>query len=155
MPARRRGGGQRGNLYVADTINNRVLEYNQPFVQAMSTGFAANVVFGQGGSFTQTACAQTATGLCSPQGVASDSSDNLYVADAGNNRVLAIQPCAAARPRSSSLDKARPVPTSPTMIATSARALPPLNGMCNPLSVAVDGLGNLYVGDDGDHRVLE
>ena len=28
-------------------------------------------------------------------------------------------------------------------------------GMCNPLSVAVDGLGNVYVGDDGDHRVLE
>ena len=27
--------------------------------------------------------------------------------------------------------------------------------MCNPLSVAVDGSGNLYVGDDGDHRVLE
>src|SRR5208337_1508051 len=51
-----------GNLYVADTSNNRVLEFNQPFEQAMSTGFAANVVFGQNGSFTQSACAQTAAG---------------------------------------------------------------------------------------------
>ena len=77
-----------GNLYVADTSNNRVLEYTQPFMQTISTGFAANLVFGQGGSFTQAACAQTATGLCYPQGLASDSNDNLYVADAGNHRVL-------------------------------------------------------------------
>ena len=37
-----------GNLFVADSSNNRVLEYNQPFAQAKSVGFAANLVFGQG-----------------------------------------------------------------------------------------------------------
>src|SRR5216684_1774078 len=37
-----------GNLYIADSSNNRVLEYNQPFAQAKSVGFAANLVFGQG-----------------------------------------------------------------------------------------------------------
>src|ERR1700693_5804962 len=55
-----------GNLYVADTSNNRVLEFHQPFMQGISTGFAANNVFGQGGSFTQTVCAQGAAGLCFP-----------------------------------------------------------------------------------------
>src|SRR5271169_7168393 len=33
-----------GNLYVADTSNNRVLEYNQPFTQTVGTVFVANVV---------------------------------------------------------------------------------------------------------------
>jgi DNA-binding beta-propeller fold protein YncE len=107
-----------GNLYIADTLNSRVLEYNQPFTQGISVGFAANVVFGQGGSFTQTTCAQTAAGLCSPQGVATDSSNKLYVADAGNHRVLEYN--AGYRLRTSSLDKARAAPTSPAMLATPA-----------------------------------
>ena len=51
-------------------------------------GFAAILVFGQGGSFTQAGCATGASGLCYPQGIVLDSAENLYVADAGNNRVL-------------------------------------------------------------------
>ncbi len=54
----------------------------------IGTVFAANLVFGQSGSFTQAACAQTASRAVFPQGLASDSNDNLYVADAGNHRVL-------------------------------------------------------------------
>ncbi len=37
-----------GNLYVADTINTRVLEYDSP----LTTDTVADRVFGQGGSFT-------------------------------------------------------------------------------------------------------
>ena len=36
-----------GNLYVADSDNNRVLEYDTPLTNA-----TADMVFGQGGSFT-------------------------------------------------------------------------------------------------------
>src|ERR1700722_2844332 len=153
-----------GNLYVADTSNNRVLEYNQPFVQGIAFGFVANVVFGQGGSFTRTFCAQTAAGLCFPQGVASDSSDNLYVADAGNNRVLEYnQPLASPAGINGIGDATADlvfgqgasgsdfVSNACVLNGGSATAV----GMCNPLSVAVDGSGNAYVGDDGDHRVLE
>ena len=153
-----------GNLYVADTGNNRVLEYNQPFAQAISVGFAANVVFGQGGSFTQAVCAQTAAGLCSPQGVASDSSNNLYVADAGNHRVLEFnQPLGTFNAITGAGDTNADLVFGQGATGTdfashncvtntdSASAV----GMCNPLSVAVDGSGNVFVGDDGDHRVLE
>ena len=60
-----------GNLYVADTDNSRVLEYNTPL-----TNTTADTVFGQGGSFTESDC-NTDTGydsnptdndLCYPDG---------------------------------------------------------------------------------------
>ena len=151
-----------GNLYVGDTGNSRVLEYNQPFAQEISVGFAANAVFGQSGSFTQAVCAQTAAGLCFPQGVGSDSSNNLYVADAGNDRVLEFnQPLAAPNPATGVGDTIADLVFGQG--ATGAdftdhacdTGSPSAVGMCNPMSVAVDGSGNVYVGDDGDHRVLE
>jgi sugar lactone lactonase YvrE len=77
-----------GNLYVADTANSRVLEYDSPF----TLDRAADRVFGQDGSFTMASCngggtASTLT-LCKPFGVGVDTSGNLYVADSRNNRVL-------------------------------------------------------------------
>ena len=83
-----------GNLYVADSQNSRVLEYNAP----LSSGEAAARVFGQLGNFTANHCNGIATGLnadslCTPQGVGLDAAGNLYIADstgsaAHNNRVL-------------------------------------------------------------------
>jgi serine/threonine-protein kinase len=58
-----------GDLYVADTQNNRVLK------------LAA-------GSATQTVL--PFTGINNPDGVAVDSAGNLYVTDAANNRVLKL-----------------------------------------------------------------
>lgn len=75
-----------GNLYLADTVNNRVLEYDAP----LTAGAAANRVFGQS-DFTHSAINNgglSATSLFAPQGLAFDAADNLYLADAGNNRVL-------------------------------------------------------------------
>ena len=152
-----------GNLYIADTSNNRVLEYNQPFVQAIASGFSANAVFGQG-SFTRSICGQMATGLCFPQGVTIDAGDDLYLADAGNNRVLEFtQPLGPLNEGTGAGDETADLVFGQGAAGTdfvshkcvinggSASAV----GMCNPLSVAVDGSGDLYVDDDGDHRVLE
>src|SRR5215469_16095577 len=41
-----------GNVYVAERLNNRVLEYNNPF----TTDTVADLVFGQNGSFTSSSC---------------------------------------------------------------------------------------------------
>lgn len=71
------------NIWVADTSNNRVLEYEAPIV----TGEAASIVIGQS-NFTTKNCATTRSGLCAPNGIAFDSSGNLWVADTNNNRVL-------------------------------------------------------------------
>jgi secreted PhoX family phosphatase len=72
-----------GDLWVADSGNNRVLEYAAP----LTSGEAASLVIGQS-SFTAENEATNATGLGYPVGVAFDSSGDLWVADNGNNRVL-------------------------------------------------------------------
>ncbi len=75
------------NLLVADTDNNRVLEFQSPV-----TGTTADVVFGQP-DFTGTTCnngGTSAHSLCQPTGVFVDTSygGEVYIADAGNERVL-------------------------------------------------------------------
>lgn len=94
-----------GNLFVADQLNSRVLEFNNPFAALAASGqssaFTASTVFGQNGSFSTQTCnlAQNANPpppnqgtLCLPGGVAFDPAGNLYVADAGNNRALEFTP---------------------------------------------------------------
>ncbi|CAF4327381.1 unnamed protein product, partial [Rotaria sordida] len=72
-------------LYIADTGNNRVLQW----VIGATSG---TVVAGQ----ANTASGATANQLNGPQGVVVDTSSNIYVADTNNNRVqswptLAVQ----------------------------------------------------------------
>lgn len=62
-----------GNVYVADSGNNRVLLYPAPFAKCTSlpcvgntAGVLPTVVFGQGNSFTATASSETADGLATP-----------------------------------------------------------------------------------------
>lgn len=84
-----------GNLFVADTENDRVLVFNNPLV---NQNFAATRVLGQGAGgtdFSAIACdnggsapTPSATGMCLPIGLALDTLNNLYVADSSNSRVL-------------------------------------------------------------------
>ena len=74
-----------GNIWVADTGNNRVEEFT-------GAGTFANQMVGTYG------CCFNApnTDLNAPQGLAFDSSGLLYVADANNNRIQVFQPSSAA-----------------------------------------------------------
>lgn len=69
-----------GNVYISDSVNNRVLEFQ-------GTSTTASRVWGQGGNFTTAATGTSATTLNSPYGMEINST-GLYVADWGNNRVL-------------------------------------------------------------------
>jgi uncharacterized protein (TIGR03437 family) len=76
-------------VYVADTFNNRVLGWHNS--AAVAAGTTADIVIGQlnftsnlvGGPGTS-----QSTGLFWPVALAVDSKGNLYVTDAGNNRIL-------------------------------------------------------------------
>jgi uncharacterized protein (TIGR03437 family) len=76
-------------LYIADAGNNRVLAYKNP--AGVSPGKTADLVIGQQDLVSTLAQGPTTaltTGLNQPTGVVVDNKGNLYVADAGNNRIM-------------------------------------------------------------------
>jgi len=143
-----------GNLYVADSSNNRMLEYDAP----ITTGMAATKVFGQTLFTTTTGCTGTPTAatLCSPVGVAVDSIGNLYLADTSDHRILAYaapltSPGMAATTVFGQANYANKNcnDTSATIGGLSA------NSLCFPEGLALDSADNLYVADSSNNRVLE
>lgn len=142
-----------GNLWVADSGNHRVLEYNAPFSQAIKAGFTANVVLGQGGNFTSN-CANSCGGpdnanFNDPEGIAIDSGNHLWVADRGNSRVLEFN-----TPLTSGIANfliGQPNFTASTCDNPAVKA----STLCFPSAVALDTNNNLYVADVSNQRVLE
>jgi sugar lactone lactonase YvrE len=132
----------KGDLWVVDNSNNRVLEYKPPF----STGEAASLVIGQT-SLTGTGDASPAGGLFGPTGIAFDSSGNLWVTDQGNNRVLEFKsPFSNGELASLVIGQ----PTFGGYIGTTTSG-----GFNAPSYLAFDPSGNLWVTDQGNNRVLE
>lgn len=84
-----------GNVYVVDTGNNRILRFLQPFAQTgaqtpdIAIGQASFTTNGanQGGISASTLSFSTTTAVLTAF-IAFDATGNLWVADAGNNRVL-------------------------------------------------------------------
>jgi NHL repeat len=129
------------NLYVADRSNNRVLFFKQGET-------SASRVYGQNGNFTTSTPATTATALSTPQGVALDRHDNLYVADAGNNRVLFY-------PANSTTATKVYGQSGSFTTNTANNGGVGANSLDGPKSVALDPSGNLFVVDHDNNRVLE
>src|SRR5829696_1480214 len=81
-----------GNLWVADSNNNRILQYTFPF----KNGQAASIVIGQEDFKSRTPNAGTTTptpdSLNSPFAIAFDSKGNLWVSDSYNNRIVGYAP---------------------------------------------------------------
>jgi uncharacterized protein (TIGR03437 family) len=75
-----------GDVAAADVKHNRVLLWRKPSGD-FTNGQSARAVLGQQNFFTSGA-ASTSAGLAAPRGMAVDTGDRLYVADAGNNRVV-------------------------------------------------------------------
>ncbi len=139
-----------GNLYVVDEGNNRVLEYDTPF----TTDTQPDLVFGQSGSFTTSACNKggiSASSLCGPAGVAADSAGNIYISDTGNNRVLEFD-----LPLLDGAKADRVFGQGGSFSGDECNAGGvSSNSLCSPMAVAVDRSGNLYVTDNGNFRALE
>ncbi len=133
-----------GNLWVVDSGNNRVLEFKSPF----SNGESASLVIGQptfGGYIGTT----TAGGLNSPSYLAFDPSGNLWVTDQGNNRVLEFtSPFSTGQKASVVIGHANFTAFAPSSTTTA-------KSLFEPLGIAFDSKGDLWVVDSGDHRILE
>ena len=91
-----------------------------------------------------------------PQGIALDLSMNppaLYVADTGNNRVLAFH-AANAFANGQKADFAVGQIDLATTFANGPGRTSRTTGLASPTGLAVDSSGNLYVVDSGNNRVL-
>jgi hypothetical protein len=143
-----------GNVYISDQANNRVLEYNTP----LTTDFVADRVFGQGGSFTSGTCnlgGISASSLCLPTDVAVDTAGDLFVVDFTNNRVLEyITPLTTDTVADRVFGQGNSFTTG-TFIGFAFNTSATADTLANPVSVAIDSTGHLYIGDRGFHRVLE
>ena len=72
-----------GNVYIADSANNRIREISAAGVVSTVAGTGVQGYFGDGG-------AAAAAMLNQPQAVALDSSGNLYIYDSGNSRIRKV-----------------------------------------------------------------
>ena len=130
------------DLFVVDRANNRVLEYVPPF----RNGMPATEVLGQATLVTGGA-GLTATNLTNPWAVAIAPSEAVWVADAGNGRVLEF-------PTPISSGEAAVIVLGQTGFTTTGEGLP--NGMYAPTGLAFDARGDLWVADGGvPNRVSE
>jgi sugar lactone lactonase YvrE len=132
-----------GGLFVADSLNNRVLYYPP----ASTT---ATRVYGQGGDFTTTTINKggiSKDSLYTPTGVAVDSTGNLYVSDSNNNRVLLFPAVSTSALRVYGQGGSMLTNTN-NKNGLSATSL------SNPRGLRLDGANNLYVVDVFNNRVL-
>ena len=146
-----------GNLYVADSGNNRILRFPQPFVSANANQFP-NLVIGQRSFATSTAnlsgigASTLSLNGAGRTGLAFDPNGNLWVADSGNNRVLRFPAAALASgvnfPAADTVIGQGSFTTSKASTSRSS-----LSALAGPNGIAVDSGGNLYVGDQA-YRVL-
>jgi sugar lactone lactonase YvrE len=136
------------NLWVADTGNHRVLEYNNPPVTGDRI---ADFVIGQPNftSNTWNNGGVSASSLYTPIDVAVDTFDGVWVADSYNSRVLQYdEPLVNGR----FADRILGQPNFSSAVANYSGVN--AYGLALPYGVSVDANGNVYVADTYNHRVL-
>jgi uncharacterized protein (TIGR03437 family) len=135
-----------GNLYVADTGNNRVLRFPRPLDQ--SSPISADLVLGQSDFNTGTAASTGPGSFRSPTAVAVGPDGGIFVSDTGNNRVLEF---AAGASTNAAAIRAFGQPNFAS--STGPRAVS-AQTLTEPKGLAVDQAFNLYVADSAANRVL-
>ena len=111
-----------GNVFTADFNNNRIRKITTATVSTVAGNNTAAFKNGTG----------TAAQFNSPYGVAVEASGNIYVADAGNNRIRKITPAGVVS----------------TLAGDGTTAQ-----FDTPTGVAVDDSGNVYVADLANNRI--
>lgn len=131
-----------GNMWVADTNNNRIVEYKTPF----TNGETVSLVIGYP-SFDKGVYPTTAGSLAAPYGLAFDKSGNLWAVDYYNNRILEYVP-----PFKNQMNASLVIGQSDLTSNSDGTTANRLN---LPSAVAFDEKGNLWVTDSLNNRALE
>jgi sugar lactone lactonase YvrE len=138
-------GDAAGNLYVSDRDNRRVLRFNN--AAAKDNGDPADGVLGQPDFVTTTAGLNASTLGNRAWSVFVDAAGRLWVCDRDNHRVLRFDNAATKLNGAA----AEAVLGQPDFV-TGSSALTQ-SGLADPKGVFMDGLGRLFVSDEGNNRV--
>ncbi len=124
-----------GNIYIADQYNNRIRKVN-------ASGTITTVAGNGAGGYSGDNGPATSARLTYPEGVAVDSTGDLYIADSGNHRIRKV--------------------TSGTITTVAGNGTPAYSGdngpatsasLYFPLGVTVDLSGNIFIADYYNSRV--
>jgi uncharacterized protein (TIGR03437 family) len=125
-----------GNLYIADTGNNRIRKVTSAGIISTIVGNGLPSFSGDGGPAIN-------AGLSGPRGVFVDAGNNLYIADTGNNRIRKVTPNGAIT----------------TFAGLGPAGFSGDNGPANkaqlfrPYAMVVDGAGNVIIADSWNNRI--
>jgi RHS repeat-associated protein len=141
-----------GNLYIADTGNNRVREIDATTGHTeWGVTMTANHMYYVAGNgtagYSGDGSAATSAELNTPLQVALDGGGALYVADANNNRMRKVN--------SSTYVITTYAGTGGTMNAVGDGGPATQAALYNPLQEAFDPQGDVYIADTGNNRVQE
>lgn len=131
-------GDTAGNLYIADAYNFVIRKINAAGIISTIAGNSTSGYSGDGG-------AATAAQMGSPRGITIDRIGNIYFTDGGNNCVRKINTSG--------------IISTVAGIGSSTYGFSGDGGpataalMNNPIDVALDTFGNLYIADRGNNRI--
>ncbi len=125
-----------GNVYIADYSNQRIRKVTSAGIISTVAGTGTAGYAGDG-------AIATAAELYWPNGVATDATGNLYIADYNNNRIRMVNTLGII---STIAGNGIPGHTGDGGQATAAE-------IQGPAGVAIDAVGNLYIGDQSNNKV--
>ncbi|HLY17946.1 MAG TPA: IPT/TIG domain-containing protein [Bryobacteraceae bacterium] len=129
-----------GNLFIVDNGNNRIRKVDK---SGLITTFAGNGSSGFAGDGGPATSAEFAWGFNGHLGIGVDSSGNLYIADLSNQRVRMVDSQGIIRTVAGNGNRDNTGDGGP---ATSA-------GLVDPIAVAIDRHGNLFIAEFAGNRV--
>jgi sugar lactone lactonase YvrE len=167
-----------GNLFIADTRNNRIRRVDTNGIITTVAGEGAAGYSGDGG-------AATSASLKAPNDVTADAAGNLFIADTGNNRIRKVgtngiittvaSPVSLSFPAGLTVDGAgnlfiadngnnriRRVDTNGIITTVAGNGTQGYSGdgrtatnasLDSPSRLAMDGAGNLFIADNGNNRI--
>lgn len=138
-------GDANGTIWITDASNHRILRFDNAATKA--NGADADGVLGQPDFITNTANISQ-NGLDDPEDIHLAANGTLWIAEDDNNRVVGFNN-AVTKADGANADRVLGQPNFTTNTANTTQ-----NGMNGLSGVTTDCVGNLYVVDEGNERVL-